>query len=283
MLQLLCQFAHAKHLQHRDGEFDGKRQAIELADNFRYGGNTVLVDFEPICAEMRSAIQEQLNGRIRFGFGRSSWSYERVRERRQVEGKLAGNPQAFATRREQADSGARCGNRDGNLRDALEKVFAVVQHDKRASVFKRALQEFGERTIGPFACSDGVDDRERNELRIGNAGEGYDVSAVLKAVDDSPGRFEGETALPDATRPRDRDQALFVPKDEATKSYDFVRAANEAGDRLGKLVGNIATEPCTAGVRSGLEFGAFRVRKVQGLHEKSDGFATRSMTKATLE
>ena len=81
----------------------------------------------------------------------------------------------------------------------------------------------------------------------------------------------------------DRDQALFVSKYEATKSYDFVRATDEAGDRLGKLVVNIATEPCAGGVRSVLEFGAFRLRKVQGLHEKSDGFATRSMTKATLQ
>jgi hypothetical protein len=172
MLQLLCKFAHAKHLQRRDGEFDGERQAIELADNFRYGGNTVLVDFKPVCGEMRSAIQEQLNGRIRSGFSRSSWGYERVRERRQVEGKLAGNPQAFATRREHADSGACRDNRDGNLRNALEKMFAVVQHDKRASVFKCALQEFGERTIGPFACSDGVDDREGDELQIGNPASG---------------------------------------------------------------------------------------------------------------
>jgi hypothetical protein len=120
-------------------------------------------------------------------------------------------------------------------------------------------------------------------LRIGNAGERYDVSAVLKAVDDSSGRFEGETALPDATRPRDRNQALFVPKDEAAKSWDFIRASNEAGDRLGKLVVNIAAEPCTAGVRSGLEFGAFRLGKIQGMHEKSDGFAAWSTTKATFQ
>ncbi len=110
----------------------------------------------------------------------------RIRERKRGQriGRLAGDAQRLAARREHLEAGARLQEPVRELGARVDQVLAVVEHDEQASVCHELRQRVERRAAGLLDHTQHRRDRLSHEAAIGDRRELDEPDAVRVIVDD---------------------------------------------------------------------------------------------------